>query len=78
MRHALRAWGDKWAVDEPLLKMEHRGHPVRTRVICTTCGERVGDGDLEYISTVPDWDITGRKRGAEGAVPAPELTRGRT
>jgi DNA-binding HxlR family transcriptional regulator len=43
---ALRAWGDRW-VDTPPLRLEHRGHPVRTRVTCATCGERVRGGDLE-------------------------------
>ena len=67
MLHALRAWGDKCAVDTPPLRVEHHGHPVRTRVICATCGERVRGDDLDYISTVPDWDIPGLKRGAEQA-----------
>jgi hypothetical protein len=31
---------------------------------CTTCGEPVRADDLEFISTVPDWDITGPKRQA--------------
>ena len=78
MLHALRAWGDKWAVDTPPLLVEHDGHPVLTRVICTTCGERVRGDDLEYFSTVPYWDIPGLKRGADLAVPAPEPTCGST
>ena len=78
MLRALRTWGDKWAVNTPPLRVEHHGHPVRTRVIGATCGERVCGDDLEYISAVPDWDTPGPKRGAEQAVPAPEPTRGRT
>jgi hypothetical protein len=50
---ALRVWGGKWAVGAPPLRVEHQGHPVRTRVICATCGERVRDDDLGYLSTVP-------------------------
>jgi DNA-binding HxlR family transcriptional regulator len=76
--HALRAWGDKWAVDKPPLRVEHHGHPVRTQVICATCGERVREDDVDYISTVPDWDLPGLRRGAEQAVPAPARTRGTT
>ena len=76
--HALRAWGDKWAVDTPPLRVEHHGHPVLTRVICATCAERVRGEDLEYISTVPDWDIPGLKRAADQAIPAPEPACGRT
>lgn len=76
--HALRAWGDKWAVDEPPLRAEHHSHPIRPYLACATCGEPVREDDVEFISTAPDWDITGPKRRAEEAVPAPEPTRGRT
>ena len=62
--HALRAWGDKWAVGEPPLLAEHHDHPISPYVACTTCGEPVRADDLEFISTVPDWDITGPKRPA--------------
>jgi hypothetical protein len=34
-------------------------------VACATCGEPVGEEDLELISTVPDWDITGPKLPAD-------------
>ena len=68
-----RAWGDKWAVGEPPLRAEHHGHPIRPYLAWATCGEPVRGDDLELISTVPDWDITGPKRRAEEAVPAPEL-----
>ena len=57
--HALRDWGDKWAVGEPPLRAEHHGHPIHPYVACATCGEPVRAEDLEFISTVPDWDITG-------------------
>ena len=63
--HALRAWGDKWAVGEPPLRAEHHGHPIDPYVACATCGEPVCAEDLEFISTVPDWDITGPKRPVE-------------
>jgi hypothetical protein len=57
--HTLRAWGDKWAVGEPPLRAEHHGHPIRPYVACTTCGEPVRADELELVTTVPDWDITG-------------------
>jgi DNA-binding HxlR family transcriptional regulator len=63
--HALRAWGDKWAISEPPLRAEHHGHPIRPYVACATCDEPVCEGDLEFISTAPDWDITGPQRPAE-------------
>ena len=51
MLHALRAWGDKLAARDTAPAVEHHGHPVRTRVTCATCGERVRGDDLQYIST---------------------------
>jgi hypothetical protein len=65
--HALRAWGDKWAISEPPLRAEHHGHPIHPHVACATCGEPVRAEDLEFISTVPDWDITGPKRPVEAS-----------
>jgi DNA-binding HxlR family transcriptional regulator len=62
--HALRSWGDKWAVGEPPLRAEHHNHPISPYVACTTCGEPVCADELEFISTVPDWDIAGPKRPA--------------
>jgi DNA-binding HxlR family transcriptional regulator len=56
---ALRAWGDKWAVDEPPISVQHHGHPIRHRVICETCGEPVRDEDVQRISRVTGWDIAG-------------------
>jgi hypothetical protein len=49
--HALRAWGDKWAISEPPLRAGHHGHPIRPYVACATFGEPVCEGDLEFIST---------------------------
>jgi HxlR-like helix-turn-helix len=63
--HALRAWGDKWAAGEPPLRAEHHGHPIHPYVACATCGEPVRPDDLELISTVPGWDISGPKRPAQ-------------
>ncbi|MFI5798751.1 winged helix-turn-helix transcriptional regulator [Streptomyces sp. NPDC051677] len=56
---ALRAWGDKWAVEEPPVRVEHHGHPIRQQVVCATCGEPVREEGIQRISTVPDWDLTG-------------------
>ena len=72
--HALRAWGDKWAVGEPPLRAEHHGHPIHPYVACATCGEPVRPDDLELISTVPDWDITGPKRPAQTPSDEPSPT----
>ena len=72
--HALRAWGDKWAVGEPPLRAEHHGHPIHPYVACATCGEPVRPDDLELISTVPGWDITGPKRPAQPPSDEPSAT----
>jgi hypothetical protein len=72
--HALRAWGDMWAVGEPPLRAEHHGHPIQPYVACATCGEPVRTDDLELISTVPDWDITGPKRSAQAPSDEPSAT----
>jgi DNA-binding HxlR family transcriptional regulator len=61
---ALRAWGDTWAVGEPPLRVEHHDHPISPYMACATCGEPVRTDELEFISTVPDWDITGPKSPA--------------
>jgi DNA-binding HxlR family transcriptional regulator len=54
----LRAWGDKWVVEEPPLTLSHQGHVFRPRAVCETCGEPV-EGELEMISNLADWDVTG-------------------
>lgn len=72
--HALRAWGDKWAVGEPPLRAEHHGHPIHPYVACATCGEPLRPDDLELISTVPGWDITGPKRPAQPPSDEPSAT----
>lgn len=56
---ALRAWGDKWAVEEPPLSITHHGHPVRPRVVCETCGGSVREEEVERTSNVAEWDLAG-------------------
>jgi DNA-binding HxlR family transcriptional regulator len=72
--HALRAWGDKWAADEPPMRAEHQGHPIHPYMACATCGEAVRQDDLKLISTVPDWDITGPKQLAHAPADEPSAT----
>lgn len=56
---ALREWGERWAVDEPPVTVQHHGHPVKLRNICAVCGEAVHEGDLHRISNVPGWTLAG-------------------
>jgi DNA-binding HxlR family transcriptional regulator len=56
---ALRAWGDKWAVEDPPLSVTHHGHPVRPQAICETCGGPVREDEVERTSNIADWDLAG-------------------
>jgi len=56
------------------LRAEHHGHPIHPYVACATCGEPVRAEDLEFISTVPGWDITGPKLPAEASGEEPSAT----
>ena len=70
MLHALRAWGDKWPSTHRPSGWNTTATRACIRAICATCGERVRGDDLQYISTVPDWDIPGLMRRAEQAARA--------
>ncbi|MFE7528581.1 winged helix-turn-helix transcriptional regulator [Kitasatospora sp. NPDC057542] len=74
---ALRAWGDRWAVEEPPLTVAHHGHAIRHRVVCATCGEPVREEDVERISSAPQWDLTGPVTGSERPPAGPRPSAGR-
>ena len=52
--HALRTWGDQWAVDETPLVVRHRAqtaeHVLDAGTYCRTCGEPVHNRDLSVES----------------------------
>jgi DNA-binding HxlR family transcriptional regulator len=55
--HALRAWGDRWAVDEPPAVFRHTcGHPVEPEIMCARCGRPVPADEMVVESLVPGWD----------------------
>jgi DNA-binding HxlR family transcriptional regulator len=57
---ALRAWGDKWAVDSPPAAFIHScGHELDAAVICRHCGEEVGSDDLKLRVLTPGWTRQG-------------------
>ena len=56
---ALLEWGDKWAVAEPPLTLMHHDHPLRSRVVCATCGEKVRGADVHRVINVEGWDVAG-------------------
>jgi DNA-binding HxlR family transcriptional regulator len=58
---ALRAWGDKWAIDAPPPNaFEHTcGHDLDPAMICRHCGEEVDPGDLKLRVMAPGWTSHG-------------------
>jgi DNA-binding HxlR family transcriptional regulator len=57
---ALRAWGDKWAVDTPPAAFTHScGHYLDAVMTCRHCGVEVNPGDLKLHVLAPGWDRKG-------------------
>jgi DNA-binding HxlR family transcriptional regulator len=64
---ALRAWGDKWAVDAPPAAFTHScGHDLDAAMVCRHCGGEVGFDDLELRVLAPGWT-------REGPAPSPGI-----
>jgi len=63
LRHVVRAllaWGNKWAVTTPPMRLTHHDHPLEPESHCSACGEKVDDADLTEEMLVPGWDMRGR------------------
>ncbi|MFM9499007.1 winged helix-turn-helix transcriptional regulator [Streptomyces galilaeus] len=63
LRHVLRAllaWGNKWAVTAPPMRLAHHDHPLEIESHCSACGEKVEDVDLVEEMIAPGWDMHGR------------------
>ncbi len=57
---ALRAWGDKWAVESPPALFTHScGHDLDAAVICRHCGQEVDFDDIELRVLAPGWSAQG-------------------
>jgi DNA-binding HxlR family transcriptional regulator len=57
---ALRAWGDKWAVDSPPAAFTHScGHDLDEAVICRHCGEEITSDDIRMRVLTPGWTPQG-------------------
>ena len=66
---ALRAWGDKWAVDSPPSVFDHVcGHELDPAITCRHCGAEVDPSDLRVRVLVPGWT---RRGPSEGPRPDP-------
>jgi DNA-binding HxlR family transcriptional regulator len=60
---SLRTWGEQWAVDEPPMLVEHRGHRFQARVVCEICGDSVGEDGLHWTSAARGWSVSGPDGG---------------
>jgi DNA-binding HxlR family transcriptional regulator len=57
---ALRAWGDKWAVDSAPNAFDHDcGHELDAALVCRHCGAEVRDDDLRLRVLAPGWTREG-------------------
>ena len=56
---SLLAWGDRFAVDEPPMTLQHHDHELKLRSVCAVCGERVHREDVHRVSRRPGWDEAG-------------------
>jgi DNA-binding HxlR family transcriptional regulator len=62
---ALRAWGDKWAVDTPPSVFDHvcgdelGAHELDPVLTCRRCGSEVNSGDLSVRVLAPGWTRQG-------------------
>jgi DNA-binding HxlR family transcriptional regulator len=57
---ALRAWGDKWAMDAPPAAFTHScGQDLDAALVCRHCGGEVHFDDLELRVLAPGWTREG-------------------
>jgi len=57
---AIRAWGDKWAVETPPAAFGHTcGEDLDAAVICRNCGAEVNPDDLKMRVLTPGWSREG-------------------
>ena len=55
---ALRAWGDRWAVDEPPMVFHHScGHEFAATVTCAHCNRPLRADEMVPESLAPGWDV---------------------
>ncbi len=58
--HALRQWGDEWAVQAPPIQFRHHDHEVRGEWICRTCGEPLAGSRLQRVPVGAATEAGGR------------------
>jgi DNA-binding HxlR family transcriptional regulator len=57
--HALRQWGDSWAVTEPPIGLLHHDHAFDAEWICRTCHQPADRLELDHSSNTSGWDFAG-------------------
>lgn len=58
--HALRTWGDRWAVDAPPVTFDHDcGHELDTKTVCRHCNREVRRDDVSLRIRSSGWDERG-------------------
>ena len=57
--NGLLAWGDKWAVTKPSMRIRHHAHVLDPVLACATCGEQVRMSDTSREVLTPGWTVAG-------------------
>jgi DNA-binding HxlR family transcriptional regulator len=69
---ALRAWGDKWAVDAPPTTFTHScGHDLDAVMTCRHCGGEAEPRSLKLRVHTPGWDRKGPVPAHDGSASDP-------
>lgn len=67
----LRAWGDRWLVDEPPAVFSHTcGEELDMVHNCRHCGGEIAPEDLRMRVRTPDWDWSGPVAPKDGSAQA--------
>jgi DNA-binding HxlR family transcriptional regulator len=56
---ALLAWGDKWAVTSPPMRLMHHDHPLAPATYCATCEQPVHRDHITREQLATGWDMPG-------------------
>jgi DNA-binding HxlR family transcriptional regulator len=57
--HALRQWGDSWAVSAPPVTLLHHDHAFDSEWLCRTCHQPVDALELDRTSNNSGWGFAG-------------------
>jgi DNA-binding HxlR family transcriptional regulator len=57
--HALRQWGDAWAVSTPPVRLRHHDHVFDAEWLCRTCHQPADTLELDQAANNSGWDFTG-------------------